>query len=28
VALNIDPKAKAWVREWLTRRFQVKFEAK
>lgn len=28
VALNIDPKAKAWVRDWLSRRFQVKFEGK
>lgn len=28
VALNIDPKARAWVRDWLSRRFQVKFESK
>jgi tripartite-type tricarboxylate transporter receptor subunit TctC len=28
VALNIDPKAKAWVKDWLTRRFNVKFEQK
>lgn len=28
VALNVDPKARAWVREWLTRRFQVKFDRK
>jgi hypothetical protein len=28
VALSIDPQAKAWVRDWLTRRFNVKFEAK
>lgn len=28
VALNVDPKARAWVREWLTRRFQVKFDSK
>jgi tripartite-type tricarboxylate transporter receptor subunit TctC len=28
VALHIDPKAKAWVRDWLTRRFNVKFESK
>jgi putative tricarboxylic transport membrane protein len=27
-ALHIDPKAKAWVRDWLSRRFQVKFESK
>lgn len=26
VALNIDPEAKAWVKEWLARRFQVKFD--
>ena len=28
VALTIDPQAKAWVKDWLTRRFNVKFEAK
>ena len=28
IALNIDPSAKAWVKEWLSRRFQVKFDAK
>ena len=28
VALSIDPKAKAWVRDWLTRRFNVKFDEK
>ena len=28
VALTIDPKAKAWVKDWLTRRFEVKFEKK
>ena len=28
VALSIDPQAKAWVREWLTRRFNVKFDQK
>lgn len=28
VALDIDPKARAWVRDWLTRRFNVKFESK
>jgi tripartite-type tricarboxylate transporter receptor subunit TctC len=28
VALNVDPKARAWVRDWLTRRFNVKFESK
>src|SRR5918994_1954702 len=28
VALSIDPKAKAWVKDWLTRRFEVKFEKK
>ena len=28
VALSIDPQAKAWVKDWLTRRFNVKFEAK
>jgi tripartite-type tricarboxylate transporter receptor subunit TctC len=28
VALSIDPKAKAWVKDWLTRRFEVKFETK
>lgn len=27
-ALHIDPKAKAWVRDWLSRRFQVKFDSK
>jgi tripartite-type tricarboxylate transporter receptor subunit TctC len=27
-ALNVDPKARAWVRDWLTRRFQVKFDSK
>lgn len=28
VALTIDPQAKAWVRDWLTRRFNVKFDDK
>lgn len=28
VALGVDPKSKAWVKEWLTKRFDVKFEAK
>jgi tripartite-type tricarboxylate transporter receptor subunit TctC len=28
VALNVDPKARAYVRDWLTRRFQVKFDGK
>src|SRR5919106_377509 len=28
VALSIDPKAKAWVKDWLARRFEVKFEKK
>lgn len=28
VALSIDPAAKAWVKDWLTRRFEVKFEKK
>ena len=28
VALNIDPAAKAWVKEWLARRFEVKFDKK
>src|SRR5687768_12420515 len=28
VALNVDPKSREWVREWLTRRFQVKFDGK
>ena len=28
VALSIDPEAKAWVKEWLKRRFDVKFEKK
>jgi tripartite-type tricarboxylate transporter receptor subunit TctC len=28
VALNVDPKARAWVRDWLARRFQVKFDSK
>jgi tripartite-type tricarboxylate transporter receptor subunit TctC len=28
VALNVDDKSRAWVRDWLTRRFQVKFESK
>jgi tripartite-type tricarboxylate transporter receptor subunit TctC len=28
VALTIDPQAKAWVRDWLTRRFNVKFDEK
>ena len=28
VALNLDPKAKAWVKNWLTSRFDVKFEKK
>ena len=28
VALNVDPKSRAWVRDWLTRRFQVKFDGK
>ncbi|HET7298220.1 MAG TPA: tripartite tricarboxylate transporter substrate-binding protein [Burkholderiales bacterium] len=28
VALSIDPQAKAWVRDWLTRRFNVKFDQK
>ncbi|MGH8724644.1 MAG: Bug family tripartite tricarboxylate transporter substrate binding protein [Burkholderiales bacterium] len=26
VALTIDPKAKAWVKDWLARRFEVKFD--
>jgi tripartite-type tricarboxylate transporter receptor subunit TctC len=28
VALNVDDKSRAWVRDWLTRRFQVKFDGK
>jgi tripartite-type tricarboxylate transporter receptor subunit TctC len=28
VALNVDPEARAWVRDWLSRRFQVKFDGK
>ena len=28
VALTIDPKAKAWVKDWLARRFEVKFDKK
>jgi tripartite-type tricarboxylate transporter receptor subunit TctC len=28
VALNVDPQARAFVRDWLTRRFQVKFDGK
>jgi tripartite-type tricarboxylate transporter receptor subunit TctC len=28
VALSIDPKAKAWVKDWLARRFEVKFDKK
>jgi hypothetical protein len=28
VALSIDPQAKAWVKDWLTRRFEVKFDKK
>jgi len=28
VALSIDPEAKAWVKDWLARRFQVKFDQK
>jgi tripartite-type tricarboxylate transporter receptor subunit TctC len=28
VALDIDPQAKAWVKDWLARRFAVKFEQK
>jgi len=28
VALTIDPAAKEWVKDWLTRRFEVKFEKK
>ena len=28
VALSIDPQAKAWVRDWLIRRFNVKFDQK
>lgn len=28
VALSIDPEAKAWVKDWLARRFQVKFDKK
>lgn len=28
VALGIDPAARAWVKDWLARRFEVKFEKK
>src|SRR5688572_26820 len=28
VALTIDPAAKAWVKDWLARRFEVKFDKK
>ena len=28
VALGVDAKSKAWVKDWLTKRFNVKFEAK
>jgi tripartite-type tricarboxylate transporter receptor subunit TctC len=28
IALTIDPKSKAWVKDWLARRFQVKFDTK
>lgn len=28
VALSIDPQAKAWVKDWLQRRFEVKFDKK
>jgi hypothetical protein len=27
-ALSIDPKSKAWVKDWLARRFEVKFDKK
>jgi tripartite-type tricarboxylate transporter receptor subunit TctC len=28
IALGIEPEAKAWVKDWLARRFQVKFDSK
>ena len=28
VALGVDAESRAWVKEWLTKRFNVKFESK